>query len=88
MATLRRLVAAVARQPGGGELAAILPPGTPRRLMGRLFYLCLELCGAGWLRLEQTRPFGPISVGPGPRGAPPTMGQEEEEEGAAPEPSY
>ncbi|XP_057285316.1 meiotic recombination protein REC8 homolog [Pezoporus wallicus] len=87
MAALRRLVAAAARQPGGGELAAILPPTASRLLMGRLFYLCLELCGAGWLRLEQTQPFGPIRVGPGPRGAPPDMGQEEEER-VAPEPSY
>ncbi|GAB0202257.1 meiotic recombination protein REC8 [Grus japonensis] len=87
VAALRRLVAAAARRPGGTELGVLLPPGTPRSLAGRLFYLCLELCGAGWLRLEQARPYGPITLGPGPRGPPPAspaVGQE----GASPSPRH
>ncbi|XP_069630000.1 meiotic recombination protein REC8 homolog [Haliaeetus albicilla] len=85
---LRRLVAAEARRVGGTELGALVPPGAPRSLVGRLFYLCLELCGAGWLRLEQAQPYGPIAVGPGPRGPPPMSPPAVGREGAAPPPHH
>ncbi|KAM6295997.1 meiotic recombination protein REC8 homolog [Aegotheles albertisi] len=70
-AALRRLVAAAVRRPEGAVLGSLLPPGTPRRALGRLLWLCLELCAQGLLRLSQPHPFGPITLGPGPRGAPP-----------------
>ncbi|XP_067171059.1 meiotic recombination protein REC8 homolog [Apteryx mantelli] len=66
-AELRRLVLAELRRTGGTDFASLPPPGATRILVSRLFSLLLELCGAGVVRLEQARPYGPVAVGLGPR---------------------
>ncbi|XP_048788638.1 meiotic recombination protein REC8 homolog [Lagopus muta] len=68
VASLRRLALEGAGRPEGAELGGLLPSSAPRKLWARLFRVCLDLCAAGWLRLEQSRPFGPINIRPGPRG--------------------
>ncbi|XP_035169530.1 meiotic recombination protein REC8 homolog, partial [Oxyura jamaicensis] len=69
-AALRRLLLEGAGRPEGAELVELLPPAPPRGLVARLFRVALELCAAGWLRLAQPRPFGPIGLRPGPRPLP------------------
>ncbi|XP_042748005.1 meiotic recombination protein REC8 homolog [Lagopus leucura] len=68
VASLRRLALEGAGRPEGAELGGLLPSSAPRKLWARLFRVCLDLCAAGWLRLEQSRPFGPINIRLGPRG--------------------
>ncbi|XP_032551401.1 meiotic recombination protein REC8 homolog [Chiroxiphia lanceolata] len=64
---LRRLILEHAQHPGGSELTAMLPPGSSRAHVAKIFALCLELCGAHWVRLDQPRPYGPITVSLRPR---------------------
>ncbi|XP_066031137.1 meiotic recombination protein REC8 homolog, partial [Chamaea fasciata] len=64
---LRRLLLDHAQPPEGAELGAILSPDWPRPLVARAFALCLELCAAHWLQLEQPRPYGPIRIRLRPR---------------------
>ncbi|XP_041328459.1 meiotic recombination protein REC8 homolog [Pyrgilauda ruficollis] len=59
---LRRLILDHAQAPEGAELGAILGPDWPRPRVARAFALCLELCAARWLKLEQPRPYGPITI--------------------------
>ncbi|XP_010725094.2 meiotic recombination protein REC8 homolog [Meleagris gallopavo] len=68
VAALRRAALEGAGRPEGAELQELLPSSAPRKLWARLFRVCLDLCAAGWLRLEQSRPYGPINLRPGPRG--------------------
>ncbi|XP_040510947.1 meiotic recombination protein REC8 homolog isoform X6 [Gallus gallus] len=68
VASMRRAALEGAARPEGAELHGLLPSSAPRKLWARLFRVCLDLCAAGWLRLEQSRPFGPIGIRLGPRG--------------------
>ncbi|KAM5193042.1 meiotic recombination protein REC8 homolog [Mantella aurantiaca] len=50
---------------GHSEFLGVTPHTFPRILVSRFFYSCLVLCTQKVIRMEQTKPYGPILITPG-----------------------